>query len=196
MEAESGSSAEISGASFSCRHFRPSVLPKQAPGYAKAIIAIREPANTFRARSSALAPLAASLRVLSERVHGTRNHGGAHVSLRSTEPLRWPPRPCRRWRPHRFTAPPHRTPRRLLYWTAADGAARREAYDALADAVACLGSLPAAAERWTAQAAALRRVAERGADDLPSARVAGGEAVSLHRVSLSDEPDQLFLLSK
>lgn len=85
---------------------------------------------------------------------------------------------------------------RLLYWTAADGAARREAYDALADAIACLGSSAAATERWSAQAAALRRVAGRGADDLPSARAAGGEAVSLHRVSISDEPDQLFLLSK
>jgi hypothetical protein len=36
---------------------------------------------------------------------------------------------------------------------------------------------------------------ERGADDLPSARAAGSE-VSLHRVSLADEPDQVFLLSR
>lgn len=48
---------------------------------------------------------------------------------------------------------------RLLYWTAADGAARREAYDALADSILCLGS--SSSTRWSAQAAALRRVQVR-----------------------------------
>ena len=96
---------------------------------------------------------------------------------------------------HRMQAHPPPSPvrRRLLYWTAADGAARREAYDALSDAILCLGS--SSSSRWTAQAAALRRVQAAAADDLPSVRAAGSE-VSLHRVSLSDEPDQLFLLSR
>ncbi|KAL4859485.1 Mediator of RNA polymerase II transcription subunit 20a [Chlorella vulgaris] len=81
----------------------------------------------------------------------------------------------------------------LLYWTAADGAGRREAFDALSDAILCLGST--ATSRWTAQAAALRRVQAGGTDDLPSVRTAASE-VSLHRVSLSDEPEQLLLLSR
>ncbi len=50
--------------------------------------------------------------------------------------------------------------------------------------------------RWTAQAAALRRTQAQAADELPSVRAAGGEGVVLHRVALSDEPDQLFLLSR
>lgn len=84
---------------------------------------------------------------------------------------------------------------RLLYWLAADGAGRREAYDALAAAILCLGS--SASSRWTAAAAVLRQAQQRGADDLPSARAAGGaEQQSLHRVTLSDEPGQLFLLSR
>lgn len=82
---------------------------------------------------------------------------------------------------------------RLLYWTAADGAGRREAFDALSDAILCLGST--ATSRWTAQAAALRRVQAGGIDDLPSVRTAASE-VSLHRVSLSDEPEQLLMLSR
>lgn len=84
---------------------------------------------------------------------------------------------------------------RLLYWSAADGAARREAYDALAAAILCLGS--SASSRWTAAAAVLRQAQQRGADDLPSVRAAGGgEQQSLHRVTLSDEPGQLLLLSR
>lgn len=83
----------------------------------------------------------------------------------------------------------------LLYWSAADGAARREAYDALAAAILCLGS--SASSRWTAAAAVLRQAQQRGADDLPSVRAAGGgEQQSLHRVTLSDEPGQLLLLSR
>ncbi|KAL4430899.1 hypothetical protein ABPG75_006155 [Micractinium tetrahymenae] len=83
----------------------------------------------------------------------------------------------------------------LLYWSAADGAGRREAYDALAAAILCLGS--SGSSRWTAAAAVLRQAQQRGADDLPSARAGGGgEQQALHRVTLSDEPGQLFLLSK
>lgn len=83
----------------------------------------------------------------------------------------------------------------LLYWSAADGAARRDAYDALAAAILCLGS--SGPSRWTAAAAVLRQAQQRGADDLPSARAAGGgEQQTLHRVTLSDEPGQLFLLSR
>lgn len=139
-----------------------------------------------------LGPLAASLGSPAGCAACSRDHGCPHVSLGSLAER--PPCHCRRRSPPHAAAVPSK--RRLLYWTAADGAAQREAYDALADAIACLGASPAAAARWTAQAAALRRAAERGADDLPSARAAGGEALSLHRVSLSDEPGQLFLLSK
>jgi hypothetical protein len=52
-----------------------------------------------------------------------------------------------------------------------------------------------ASARWTAQATALRATQTANADDLPSVRKAGG-AVTLHRVAVSDEDDELFVLSR
>lgn len=88
--------------------------------------------------------------------------------------------------------------RSLLYWTVADGAGQRSAFDALSDALACMGSVSPA--RWSAQASLLRAAAAaapRGTEDPQAARAApGAEGAALHRVSFSDEPGQLFLLSR
>ena len=84
---------------------------------------------------------------------------------------------------------------RLLYWTAAEGAGRREAHDALAAAILCLGG--ATAGRWATQVSLLRAAPPRSAmDDPPAARQGGASGLALHRVTLSDEPEQVFLLSR
>lgn len=106
-------------------------------------------------------------------------------------------RRCRQSPPPPLTLPCPPSPcpaARLLYWLAAEGASRSEAHDALADSIACLG--PSASTRCTAQVATLRRVQQRGADELQSVQAAEAEGGPLHRVALSDEQDQLFLLSR